>query len=99
MLAEVLKGHRVAEVADRIHFTVAYDYIRRFNESEFATFEQVPDLSYAFRLLRACSPGKRLFAIMEPAQHPRSPALPCLAAPARDSTRVHNHGGLAPQSN
>ncbi|HET7746776.1 MAG TPA: helix-turn-helix domain-containing protein [Vicinamibacteria bacterium] len=45
ILAEVLKGHRVTEVADRVgcHFTVAYDWIRRFNQSGFTTFEQVPN--------------------------------------------------------
>jgi transposase len=45
IVAEVLKGHAVAEVADRVgcHFTVAYDWVRRFNESGFKTFEQVPN--------------------------------------------------------
>jgi transposase len=45
IVAEVLKGHAVGETADRVgcHFTVAYDWIRRFNESGFATFEQVPN--------------------------------------------------------
>lgn len=43
--SEVLKGHGVAETADRVgcHFTVAYDWIRRFNKSGFKTFEQVPN--------------------------------------------------------
>ena len=45
IVSEVLKGHAVAEVADRVgcHFTVAYDWIRRFNKSGFKTFEQVPN--------------------------------------------------------
>jgi hypothetical protein len=45
VVAEVLKGHPVAEVADRVgcHFTVAYDWIGRFNKSGFKTFEQVPN--------------------------------------------------------
>ncbi len=40
---EMLKGHSVSVVADRVgcHFTVAYDWVRRFNESGFRTFEQV----------------------------------------------------------
>ena len=45
IVSEVLKGHPVVEVADRVgcHFTVAYDWIRRFNKSGFETFEQVPN--------------------------------------------------------
>lgn len=45
IVADVLKGHAVVEVADRVgcHFTVAYDWIRRFNKSGFKTFEQVPN--------------------------------------------------------
>ncbi len=45
IVSEVLKGHGVAEVADRVgcHFTVAYDWVRRFNKSGFETFEQVPN--------------------------------------------------------
>jgi len=43
IVSEVLKGHGVSETADRVgcHFTVAYDWIRRFNKSGFKTFEQV----------------------------------------------------------
>ena len=45
IISEVLKGHGVIEVADRVgcHFTVAYDWVRRFNESGFSSFEQVPN--------------------------------------------------------
>lgn len=45
IISEVLKGHSVAEAADRVgcHFTVAYDWVRRFNRSGFKTFEQVPN--------------------------------------------------------
>jgi transposase len=45
IVSEVLKGHSVAETADRVgcHFTVAYDWVRRFNKSGFRTFEQVPN--------------------------------------------------------
>jgi transposase len=45
IVGEVLKGHAVAEAADRVgcHFTVAYDWVRRFNQSGFKTFEQVPN--------------------------------------------------------
>jgi transposase len=43
VINEVLRGHGVVEAADRVgcHFTVAYDWVRRFNQSGFATFEQV----------------------------------------------------------
>jgi transposase len=52
---EVLKGHPVAEVADRVgcHFTVAYDWVRRFNKSGFKTFEQVPNPRGRPPILRA----------------------------------------------
>lgn len=38
-------GHSVVEAADRVgcHFTVAYDWVHRFNESGFGSFEQVPN--------------------------------------------------------
>jgi transposase len=43
IVADVLNGHGIAETADRVgcHFTVAYDWIRRFNHSGFSTFERV----------------------------------------------------------
>ena len=43
IIGEVRLGHSVPEVADRVgcHFTVAYDWVRRFNQSGFTTFEQV----------------------------------------------------------
>ena len=43
VIAEVAKGWTILEVADRVgcHFTVAYDWVHRFNDSGFSTFEQV----------------------------------------------------------
>jgi transposase len=43
IIAEVRKGHGIRKAADRVgcHFTVAYDWVRRFNTSGFATFEDV----------------------------------------------------------
>ena len=43
VIEEVRKGHAIAEVADRAgcHFTVAYDWVHRFNDSGFESFEQV----------------------------------------------------------
>ena len=43
VIAEVAKGWSILEAADRVgcHFTVAYDWVHRFNDSGFATFEQV----------------------------------------------------------
>jgi transposase len=43
VISEVRRGHSIPEVADRVgcHFTVAYDWVRRFNQSGFTTFEQV----------------------------------------------------------
>jgi len=45
IIDEVRKGHAVLEAAERVgcHFTVAYDWVRRFNDSGFASFEQVPN--------------------------------------------------------
>ncbi len=41
----VSRGHSVQEAAAWVgcHFTVAYDWVNRFNESGFETFEQVPN--------------------------------------------------------
>ena len=52
---EVAKGRTIAEAADRIgcHFTVAYDWVHRFNESGFATFEQVANPKGRPAILRA----------------------------------------------
>lgn len=43
VISEVRQGHSIPEVADRVgcHFTVAYDWVRRFNQSGFTTFERV----------------------------------------------------------
>jgi transposase len=43
LIAEVLRGHSVVAAADRVgcHFTIGYDWVRRFNASGFTTFEQV----------------------------------------------------------
>lgn len=45
IIEEVRKGHSVVKAADRVgcHFTVAYDWVHRFNLSAFASFEQVPN--------------------------------------------------------
>ena len=45
VVSEVLKGHGIEEAADRVgcHFTVAYDWIHRFNEGGFDSFEKVPN--------------------------------------------------------
>ncbi len=43
IIEQVRDGHTLSEVADRVgcHFTVAYDWVHRFNQSGFSTFEQV----------------------------------------------------------
>jgi transposase len=43
VVEEVRKGHAIPEAADRVgcHFTVAYDWVHRFNGSGFASFERV----------------------------------------------------------
>ena len=55
IIEEVRKGHAVLEAAERVgcHFTVAYDWVRRFNASGFASFEQVPNPRGRPPILRA----------------------------------------------
>ena len=55
IIEEVRKGHPVVEAAERVgcHFTVAYDWVRRFNKSGFETFEQVPNPKGRPPILRA----------------------------------------------
>ncbi|PYV19446.1 MAG: hypothetical protein DMG21_01550 [Acidobacteria bacterium] len=49
------RGYRLVEVAERVgcHFTVAYDWVRRFNQSGFSRFEQVPNPRGRPPILRA----------------------------------------------
>ena len=55
VIAEVRHGYSLLDAADRVgcHFTVAYDWVRRFNVSGFATFEQVPNPKGRPPILRA----------------------------------------------
>jgi transposase len=55
IIEQVRQGRPPLDVADRIgcHFTVVYDWIRRFNESGFSTFEQVPNPKGRPPILRA----------------------------------------------
>ena len=43
IIDEIRKGRTVLDAADRVgcHFTAAYDWVRRFNESGWTTFERV----------------------------------------------------------
>jgi len=55
IIDKVRNGHGVLQTADRAgcHFTVAYDWIHRFNASGFATSEQVPNPKGRPPILRA----------------------------------------------
>lgn len=55
IIDKVRNGHGVLQAADRAgcHFTVAYDWIHRFNASGFATSEQVPNPKGRPPILRA----------------------------------------------
>jgi transposase len=55
VIDEVRGGRAPLEAADRIgcHFTVVYNWIRRFNESGFSTFEAVPNPRGRPPILRA----------------------------------------------
>lgn len=45
LIAEVQRGRSMTEVADRVgcHPTMVYEWVHRFNESGFTTFEQAPN--------------------------------------------------------
>jgi transposase len=55
IVEQVHRGHSLSETADRVgcHFTVAYDWVHRFNESGFSTFEQVANPKGRPPILRA----------------------------------------------
>jgi transposase len=55
VIDQVSKGRTIREAADRVgcHFTVAYDWVHRFNESGFASFEQVANPKGRPAILRA----------------------------------------------
>jgi transposase len=45
IVKEASEGRRASEIADRVgcHFTVVYDWSKRFNSSGFSTFERPPN--------------------------------------------------------
>ena len=45
IVKEASEGRRASEIADRVgcHFTVVYDWTRRFNSTGFSTFERPPN--------------------------------------------------------
>ncbi len=55
IIHEVRQGRSIVEAANRVgcHFTVAYDWVRRFNATGFRTFEQVPNPRGRPPILRA----------------------------------------------
>ena len=55
IIEQVLRGYTLSEAADRVgcHFTVAYDWVHRFNQSGFSTFEQVSNAKGRPPILRA----------------------------------------------
>jgi hypothetical protein len=55
VVEQVQRGYSLAETADRVgcHFTVAYDWVHRFNESGFTTFEEVANPKGRPPILRA----------------------------------------------
>jgi transposase len=60
IIDQAQRGFTLLEAADRMgcHFTVAYDWAHRFNESGFDTFEQVPDPKGPPPILRAAQLGE-----------------------------------------
>jgi transposase len=55
VIDQVRRGFNLLAAAERVgcHFTVAYDWVHRFNESGFGTFEQVPNPKGRPPILRA----------------------------------------------
>src|SRR5262249_45008311 len=55
VIDQIQRGFSLLETAERVgcHFTVAYDWTHRFNESGFASFEQVPNPKGRPPILRA----------------------------------------------
>jgi transposase len=55
IIDQVRRGHPLLETADRVgcHFTVVYDWVHRFNQSGFASFEQVSNPRGRPSILRA----------------------------------------------
>jgi len=55
IIDEVRRGRSVAEAAARVgcHFTAAYDWVRRFNESGWTTFDRVSNPKGRPPILRA----------------------------------------------
>jgi transposase len=55
VIEEVHQGRPIVEAADRVgcHFTLAYDWVHRFNESGFSTFERAPNPRGRPPILRA----------------------------------------------
>ena len=55
IVEQVRRGFSLPQAAERVgcHFTVAYDWMHRFNRSGFTTFEQVPNPKGRPPLLRA----------------------------------------------
>lgn len=55
IIEQVAAGHTIAETADRVgcHFTLAYNWVNRFNESGFSTFERISNPKGRPPILRA----------------------------------------------
>lgn len=55
IIEEVRKGHSIVDAAERVgcHFTIAYDWVHRFNDSGLSTFERVPNPRGRPPILRA----------------------------------------------
>ncbi len=55
IIEEVRKGRTIPEAAERVgcHFTIAYDWVHRFNESGFSSFERVSNPKGRPPILRA----------------------------------------------
>ena len=95
LIDELHRGYAPLAVADRVgcHFTVVYDWIRRFNASGFATFEQVPNPKGRPPILRA----EQLRALIEVAlSSPAERGLPFSTWSVPKLTEYCQHRGLLP---
>jgi len=95
IIADLYAGHEPLQVADRVgcHFTVVYDWIRRFNASGFTTFEQVPNPQGRPPILRA----EQLRALVEVAlSSPAERGLPFTTWSVPKLTEYCQRRGLLP---
>lgn len=96
VIEEIRRGRDPSEAADRTgcHFTVVYDWIRRFNESGFRTFERVPNPKGRPPILK---PGQLEDLVEIARSHPHEHGLPFKRWSVSKLATYCRRRGLLPQ--